>query len=192
MTCLDEKTLHGMWNYFLMLEGDLDNSSRYIEPVGQENVYSFEFAKLLILACTEAEAVFKAICYEIEGKSVPGDIASYKATILARYPNVVKATVNISRLGRSIEPFAGWDSGKLTWWSAYNEVKHNRGSHFADANYINAANAISALYILIFYLAEITGIKFKNNASRYISSDYEDVSVTFGVLKKLPDFEDNK
>ena len=63
---MDKKTLHGMWNYFLMLESDLDNTSRYIEPQGQENVYSFEFAKLLILACTEVESVFKAICFEIE------------------------------------------------------------------------------------------------------------------------------
>ena len=63
---MDEKTLRGMWNYFLMLESDLDNTSRYIEPSKQEDVYSFEFAKLLILACTEVESVFKAICFEIE------------------------------------------------------------------------------------------------------------------------------
>ena len=58
---MDEKTLHGMWNYFLMLENDLDNTSRYIEPQGQENVYSFEFAKLLVLACTEIESDFSDI-----------------------------------------------------------------------------------------------------------------------------------
>ena len=119
---MDKITLHGMWNYFLMLETDLDNTSRYIEPSGQENVYSFEFAKLLILACTEVESVFKAICSEIEGEKSHGDIGTYKGIILKKYPNIVNSTVTIRRLGRNIEPFKGWDSGSLSWWSAYSEV----------------------------------------------------------------------
>ena len=47
---MDEKQLKNMWNYFLSLEQDLSNTSRFVEPQGQENVYSFEFAKILILA----------------------------------------------------------------------------------------------------------------------------------------------
>ena len=127
---MDEKTLRGMWNYFLMLESDLDNTSRYIEPSKQESVYSFEFAKLLILACTEVESVFKAICFEIEKKQVAGEIGTYKATILGKYPKIVNSVVNIKRLGRSIKPFEEWSSGSLSWWGAYQTVKHNRGSHF--------------------------------------------------------------
>lgn len=47
--------INGIWNYYLSLEKDLDDTSRYIEPKGQENVFSFEFAKLLVLSCTELE-----------------------------------------------------------------------------------------------------------------------------------------
>lgn len=186
---VDEKTLKGMWNYFLMLESDLDNTSRYIEPQGQENVYSFEFAKLLILACTEVESVFKAICIEVEKKKVSGDIATYKSTILGRYPKIVNATVSVKRLGRDIEPFKGWDSGRLPWWDAYQLVKHSRGAHFANATYINATTAIAALYILIFYLAEITSTDFDNYLSKYIDSDYSDPHLLCNPNKKLPDFE---
>ena len=192
MTCLDEKTLHGMWNYFLMLESDLDNTSRYIEPQGQENVYSFEFAKLLILACTEVESVFKSICFEIKQKQVPGNIGEYKATILGNYPKIVNATVKVKRLGKNIEPFSGWDTGPLPWWSAYNAVKHNRESSFSNATYINATTAISALYVLILYLAELTGIKFNGHESKYLDSDYVLGGILFGPFKKLPDFEESK
>lgn len=189
---VEKKTLYGMWNYFLMLESDLDNTSRYIEPQGQENVYSFEFAKLLILACTEAESVFKAICFEIEKKQVSGDIGTYKATILGKYPKIINATVKVKRLGRNIEPFNGWDTGPLSWWSAYNEVKHNRGSSFSDATYINATTAIAALYVLILYLAELTGIQFNGHESKYLDSDYVMGGILLGPFKKLPDFEESK
>ena len=40
--------INGIWNYYLSLEKDLDNTSRYIEPKGQENVFSFEFG----VSCT--------------------------------------------------------------------------------------------------------------------------------------------
>ena len=46
------QTINEIWNYYLTLEGDIANTSRFIEPSGQENVHSFEFAKILILACT--------------------------------------------------------------------------------------------------------------------------------------------
>ena len=62
---MTEQTLNEIWNYYLTLEADISNTSRYIEPRGQENVHSFEFAKILILACTELESVFKLLCIEI-------------------------------------------------------------------------------------------------------------------------------
>lgn len=186
---MDEKALCGMWNYFLMLENDLDNTSRYIEPSMQENVYSFEFAKLLILACTEVESVFKAICFAIEEKQVAGEIGTYKATILGKYPKIVDSEVNVKRLGKSIKPFNGWDLGPLSWWDAYQSVKHSRGTHFSNATYINATTALAALYVLIFYLAEITGIEVENYNSKYIDSDYCCPHLICEPPKKLPDFE---
>ena len=45
---MDEKQLKNMWNYFLSLEQDLSNTSRFVEPQGQENVYSFAMSHLIL------------------------------------------------------------------------------------------------------------------------------------------------
>lgn len=187
---MTKQELTGIWNYYLSLESDLSNTSRYIEPSGQENVHSFEFAKLLILACTEVESVFKSICSKIEGKQPEGNIAKYKEIILGRYPKIINATVTVSRLSMNIEPFQEWSTGPLPWWGAYQEVKHSRGLHFDQATYKNAVYAIAALYILIFYLAKTEDIEFEDYTSNYIISDYSHTNVVFSPIKKLPDFEE--
>lgn len=183
------QTINEIWNYYLTLEGDIANTSRFIEPSGQENVHSFEFAKILILACTELESVFKLLCLEITGKQQEGTIGKYKETILGRYPRIVDAVVSVKRWGRTIAPFKGWDIGKLSWWNAYQEVKHNRGEYFSGASYNNAVYALSALYISILYLARAANIDFADYTSNYIESDYSKTRLIFGATKKLPDFE---
>lgn len=187
---ITETELNGIWNYYLSLEADMANTSRYIEPAGQENVYSFEFAKLLILSCTEVESVLKIICCEIEGRQVRGNMDVYRETVLRRYPKIVQSTVYVSRLGKNIEPFAAWNTGKLSWWYAYQEVKHNRAGYFTEATYQNAVNALAALYILIFYLAKIFNLDFDNRASSYITSKYSYEIMLFRAPKELPDFEE--
>lgn len=67
---ITKETMNEIWNYYLSLEKDLDNTSRYIEPKGQENVFSFEFAKPLVLSCTELESVLKLLCCECDGKKL--------------------------------------------------------------------------------------------------------------------------
>lgn len=185
---MTKKELNGMWNYYLSIERDLSNTSRYIEPEGQENVHSFEFAKLLILACTEIESVFKAICLEIESKQVEGNIGSYKGCILKKYPKLIEAEVTITRLEKTVRPFEEWNNSKLSWWDAYQKVKHNRGDFFVDATYLNATMSISALYILILYLAKINNVTINNFQSEYISSEYGLTTIVCLNNKHLPDF----
>jgi len=88
-------------------------------------------------------------------------------------------------------PFSNWNTGKLPWWSAYQEVKHNRGAAFCQATYRNAVRAMAALYVLIFYLAEIAELEFDNYNSKYISSEYGNPLFLCAPNKKLPDFEEN-
>ena len=56
MEHLTNESFNGIWNYFLSIEQDLADTSRYVEPRGQEDVRSFEFAKIIILASIEAES----------------------------------------------------------------------------------------------------------------------------------------
>ena len=188
---MTEQTLNEIWNYYLTLEADISNTSRYIEPRGQENVHSFEFAKILILACTELESVFKLLCIEITGTQPEGNIGEYTRIILDRYPHIVDATVSVKRWGKCINPFQGWKKGgTLPWWSAYQEVKHNRKDHFSDASYSNTVYALAALYISIFYLSKVSGVDFDDHTNTYIESDYSRTRVIWGATKKLPDFEE--
>lgn len=184
---ISKDTLNSIWNYYLSLERDLDDTSRYIEPRGQEKVHSFEFAKLLVLSCTELESVLKIICFERTGET-KGNFGQYKETILTNYPNIVFAEVYISRLSKTIRPFEGWDTGKLSWWSAYVNVKHNREKHFSEATYQNVIYALSALYVSIFYLSRITSVEFADYKSTYIQSNYASQSLVTSPEKKLPDF----
>lgn len=179
-----------IWNYYLSLEKDLDNTSRYIEPKGQENVCSFEFAKLLVLSCTELESVLKLLCYECSGEK-RGNIGEYKETILKYYPKIVFARVNVSRWGETIYPFGGWGKKNLFWWNAYGNVKHNRGDNFKEATYKNVIYALSALYISIFYLSNKSGISFSDYASTYIKSEYSCRNLVNSPSKELPDFDPN-
>lgn len=189
---MTKNELVGIWNYFLSLETDLANTSRYIEPKGQEDVYSFEFAKLLILACTEVESVLKAICYSITGKQPTGDIGAYKKIVLENYPRITEASVTVARLSKNIVPFSEWNDGKLSWWNAYQQVKHNRGAFFEQATYRHAVTSIAALYILIFYLAKIENITFHDYESKYIDSDYCCGYLLISPSESLPGFEKQK
>lgn len=188
MTQID---LDSIWNYYLSIETDLASTSQFIEPRGQENVFSFEFFKILILSCTEVEAVFKDLCMEKTGKK-GGNISEYKETILTHFPRIIYAKVYISRWGKAIFPFEGWDSGKLKWWDAYNAIKHNRNDNFHDATYQNAVYALSALYILILYLSKTTRLELNDTGSKYIFSEYTYKLFAGAPDRKLPDFETQK
>lgn len=177
-----------IWNYYLSLENDLSNTSRFIEPSGQENVYSFEFAKLIILSCTEIEAILKILCKEKSGKDC-GNIGEYKREVLVHFPKIINAVVYVSRWWQEIRPFEGWDSGKLDWWEAYVAIKHNRGSNFTSATYKNAAYSLSALYLLILYLAKVFDTRISDANSSYIFSDYSSKYLINAPMKQLPDYD---
>ena len=87
---MTKSELNEVWNYYLSIENDLSKTSQYVEPMGQENVYSFEFARILVLACTEVESVFKQICFEKTGNKPKDTIGFYKAIILNNFPKLPK------------------------------------------------------------------------------------------------------
>ena len=149
--------VESVWNYYLALEEDLKDTSRYVEPFGQDRVYSIEFYKIIILAATECESVMKMLCKEFTGSEM-GDIADYKATLLTHIPGICKAEVYIPRAGgKIIRPFDNWSVSSLGWWSMYQLCKHSRHAHFEDANYESAISVMGALYILLFYFCKQMG-----------------------------------
>ena len=54
------------WNYFLALEADVENLSRYIEfKKDNFRVYSIEIAHILLASSSEVDVVAKQLCNEI-------------------------------------------------------------------------------------------------------------------------------
>ena len=186
---MTKQELDGIWNYYLSLERDLSKTSNYVEPSGQENVYSFEFFKLLILSCTEVESVLKLLCKEVDPISKAGDISAYKGIVLTAFPKIIYAHITVSRTGTQLYPFQDWDKGPLQWWDEYQAVKHGRNGYFSHATYSNAVTALGALYILIFYLAKQCKLSFWDNEAQYLTSDYCHKLLACAPEAELPDFE---
>ena len=175
-------------NYFKCLENDLLNTARYAEPIGQNDVYSFEYYKIIMLACSEVETIFKLICKKINSHSNPKKITDYAEIVLEKYPLIIDTEVNVSRVCETIKPFADWSADKcMFWWDEHQDIKHNRHTDFRKATYKNAMYSLAGLYVLLLYLLKIY------DQDIFIGSDYfyniaERQILSCGAPGKLPDF----
>lgn len=146
------------WNYFLALEEDVNRLSRYLEPTKANfTAYSLELARILFAAASEVDVVAKQLCQRLNAESRADNINRYKQEILAVYPQLVASEVSLPKFGLALTPWEQWGKDRNPiWWKAYNEVKHQRHTHFPSANLKNALNAVAALFalLLFFYDAE--------------------------------------
>ena len=102
---MTKEELTNIWNYYLVLDRDMDDTSRFVEHT-QRDVYSFEFQKLITLCCTEIENVFKLLCQNTPGANASaGNMSQYKEIILTHYPKIVEAEVFLPRIGVTFRPF---------------------------------------------------------------------------------------
>ncbi len=156
------------WNYYLALEEDLERTARYVEFCDSNmQVFSIEFAHLLLAAASEVDVLAKAICTKIAPKTRRRNIEEYRTTfaranLLPRnkwehVPNVGHEQVFIRRFGITLSPWQNWSKGNPPgWWRAYNRVKHQRDAFFQEATLQNAINALGALLILNFHFCQIS------------------------------------
>ena len=153
------------WHYFLILEKDFKETLNYVH-LDEANLktFSFEFAKLLVNISTEFETICKLICKEIDGSS-SGNIKEYKETILNKFPKIWSTPVYIDKASQTeIHPLKKWETvgGRLEWWNAYNNIKHERHKYFEEATLKNSLYALGGLLILEVYLYKIA---YKNNSA---------------------------
>jgi hypothetical protein len=125
----------------------LEHLFRVVEPVPANlPTFGHEIRSLHLLACMEVEAALSAV---LRANGYPGTrwnttdyvkllnpmhLAEY-AFRLAYYPNIPL-----------IAPFSTWSNAQSTqslpWYHAYNQTKHDRENHFADATLGNAIAAV--------------------------------------------------
>lgn len=158
------------WNYFLALERDLENTSRYIEFCEANlGVFSIELAHLLLAAASEVDVLAKCCCKISTPKKRSKNIDDYRRDITSEEarpiedaslfyggpPEVAKLCeleVRVPRYGLACVPWENWAEDKNPdWWRSYNNVKHERDSHFHEATLQNAINALGALLIMNYH-----------------------------------------
>jgi hypothetical protein len=149
------------WKHYLLLERDVQTASEYVEfEPAQEKVYSHHLARLLLAIGSEVDVVAKALCKSLSSPTVQ-NIGDYRNCITqSRRSGISRFQVeDLRHRFGSLCPWQKWVSGQSPdWWTAYNDVKHDRSNQFAQASVGNVFSALAGLFALNLYLkAEQTG-----------------------------------
>jgi len=160
------------WNYFLALEDDVIQISRFVE-LAEHNYacYSIELARLLLAASSEVDVVAKLACQSIGASGKPERMDLYRKALLDAYPALPDVLIRIPRFGLAFIPWVEWKEGRTpTWRGAYNKVKHERHAYFTQGNLRNALCAVAGLYTLLLYLyrGEAEGGQLRPNPKLFI------------------------
>lgn len=151
----DRNEMNSLIHTSRLIIRDLFELFNYVEPNDVNlNTYSHRLYELLLRTATELEANCKGVL-ESNGYVRPGGsnlnimdyfkienvahLSGYEVTF-ERWPNHV------------FKPFDAWNAGTfapLPWYQGYNHVKHNRFTHFSEANLENVMNAIAALLCIL-------------------------------------------
>jgi len=140
------------WQHFLALESDFAATSRYVELSPQNfTAFSIEYVKLLLGIGSEVDVLCKIICEKVDSAAKRENVDDYRACLTA-HTRIASEEVLIRRYSLAFKPWADWTLGKNpSWWRSYNNVKHQRDTHFPEANLENCANAISGLFAIVLY-----------------------------------------
>jgi len=141
------------WNYFLALESDVERLARYVEFTNQNfGTYSIEIAHLFLAASSEVDVVAKQLCSRMDPATTATNIFQYRELLRRCLPELENSIVAIPRYGLDLRPWSNWlGDNNPDWWQAYNDVKHHRDEHFAQANLKNVLNAMASLFLVILY-----------------------------------------
>lgn len=147
------------WNYYLMLENDFINLTRYIEiKECNYKTCSDEIIKLIQLTCSECDLIFKKIC-GIDLNDRHANIAQY-ATILDISPDIVNEKIEVKYRNIILQPFKRWNKDspwRLWWWNSYNKIKHNRENNYKRGKVKVLLDSLAALYFLEMFLCRKIG-----------------------------------
>ena len=148
---------------YRIIQRDVISLFEFIEPADiNSSSYSFKIYELFLRICTEIEANFKAILKDNtfnptnnKGKPIAEknwNINHYKKINLSHHLSGYEVTLPVwSGIKDKRKPYQEWDNKPtLSWYSAYNSVKHSRVDNFSKANFNNLIDAFCALNILIY------------------------------------------
>lgn len=134
------------------LASSLQTICRTVEPKDDNlHAYGHDIRNLLILACTEVEASWRGVLLANghKAKTTEDYVRLITPLRLREYSAYFPTFPGLG----DFRPFQDWDASKstqsLTWYDAYNAVKHDRESNFQRASLLFAFEAVSACAILL-------------------------------------------
>lgn len=125
------------WRYYRMLEDKFLSTVNYVE-ISQANksTYSNEYALLLQSIGAELDNFFKLYCgFNLTDRK---NIADYATFVLTDFPAIITTQIQVLDTDMTVTPFDGWNTNipaqSLSWWLAFDHIKHNRVGNFQEAN----------------------------------------------------------
>lgn len=150
------------WQYYLSIENMLVKTNQYVTHSDKnKNVYSDEFASIILLSCSELDSLFKQLCINngIERKDKYFNMKDYVQAIESGDEfGLATGTRTINDDNIVIFPFKIIDASKpyanLNWWKDYQSIKHDRIKNVTKGNLLNAVSSVAAQYIILRQLIE--------------------------------------
>lgn len=161
------------WQYLITLDSDLKEVSRYVD-IRPENfaTFSIEFVRLLLAAGSEIDVVAKLLCEKIDSSRTYRNINDYRVTITNKFPKYHSMVIDIPQYELQLTPWDDWNQNQNpSWWTACNNVKHQRDRNFQDANLENTINAVAGLFAMIWHLHREDRQREKLNKAVLFSAD---------------------
>ena len=178
---MERSTFEMYWRYYLSIEKMMTNTSQYVCPSKQnKNTYSDEFMKIILLSCSEIDSILKVICKENNVILKDKDYNMYEyAKVLEKQDDIkdwaFSPVCDTSSRDKSFIcfPFKNLDPQKpyagLSWWEAYQKLKHNRVENAIIGNLENAVYAITAHFVLLRLLMEFLT---ERSSREYVQKEY--------------------
>lgn len=153
---------------FLLLQKDLQDLFEYVEPSDQNlQCYSFRIHELLLRACVEVEANCKAILKE-NGYRKGGNwtMSDYKKINVSHRLSSFQVQLPVWHGKKKIrKPFEMWAvDGRLSWYQAYNETKHDRHIGFAKATLDHLIDAVCGVATML--CAQFSTVQYDDLVTR--------------------------
>lgn len=153
---IDDQEYYNRLNQLEILIDDLYSVFKVVAPHPDNwDVYGHEIRNIIILACSEVDSMMKNIL-EKNMMTKKGLFFNTNDYIQLLNPlRLVEYTLSFNRyaLLGNFSPFLKWDikepTKSLDWYTAYNQIKHDRENNFASANLKMAINSIMAYAVLL-------------------------------------------
>ena len=139
------------WNYFLSIEEELLTTSKYVEfDLDNLKTFSTKYTKIILEASSEVDVLLTQVGKIFKQKKKKPNFKDHYKIINLNVNTLITEKLFIEQYGIDISPYEEWTNNKeLDWHKTYNNLKHNRGSHYKEGNLENAFLSVGALFTTV-------------------------------------------